>query len=61
MGARRKDKIKLVPVENIVDVLRLSLKDSPGKSRLLSAMNKMLDGKKSRKRAKHRKKGSKKR
>ena len=48
LGVRNKERIRLVPVENIVDVLRLALKDSDEKRRLLSAMSKMLSGKKAR-------------
>ncbi|VVC02650.1 Archaeal Lon protease [Candidatus Burarchaeum australiense] len=44
LGADKRGKIKLVPVSDIVDVLRVVLKDSPAKTKLLASMTSQIKG-----------------
>ena len=44
LGADKRGKIKIVPVSDIVEVLKLVLKDSPAKKKLLASMSSMING-----------------
>ncbi|RLG19149.1 ATP-dependent protease LonB, partial [Candidatus Micrarchaeota archaeon] len=49
LSSNKRNKIKLIPVSNMVDVLKFALKDSPKKKKLIFAMSNMQKGKAKRK------------